>query len=106
MSKMSQLHADMSEQLAELGFKDMREAEANGYHLIYTGNTVKLALDMSKAQDKAHEAWLAEREQVLEDLRQLKKIEEAIEKITGEKTAYDAVGKLDHAITFIEKGEV
>jgi hypothetical protein len=106
MSKMSQLHADMSEQLAELGFKDMREAEANGYHLIYTGNTVKLALDMSKAQDKAHEAWLAEREQVLEDLRELKDIEEMADKFMGKKATYDSVGKLDHAITFIEKGEV
>ena len=38
MSKMSQLHAEIMEQLAELGFETIQEAEDNGYHITYTDN--------------------------------------------------------------------
>lgn len=65
---MSQLHAELTEQAYDLGFESIEEAEANGYHVAYTGNRVKLAFDASKAQEEAHEAWLKERDKVVKDL--------------------------------------
>ena len=35
MSKMSQLHAELSEQASELGFESIEQAEANGYEIEY-----------------------------------------------------------------------
>lgn len=68
MSKMSQLHAELTEQAYELGFESIEEAEANGYHIAYTGNRVKLAFDAAKAQEEAHKALLEEKEEVVNRL--------------------------------------
>ena len=64
MSKMSQLHAELTEQANELGFRSIEEAEANGYHITYTDNKVKLAFDMSKTE----EAYTSRREEILNKL--------------------------------------
>lgn len=63
MSKMSQLHAELSEQASELGFESLGEAEQAGY-----------GVDWEKAkliepQEMAHEAWIKEKEHKLETLR-------------------------------------
>ena len=79
MSKMSQLHAELSEQANELGFETIQDAVNSGYVVDYDkGKLVKYGLGYSetveyltKEQDKAHEAWLKEREEVLEELRNL-----------------------------------
>ena len=68
MSKMSQLHAELTEQAQELGFESIEEAEANGYHVAYTGNRVKLAFDAAKAQEEAHKALLEEKDEVVNRL--------------------------------------
>ena len=73
MSKMSQLHAELTQQAAELGFKSIEEAEANGYHIDYTSKGWKLKLDMAKAYEQAHEAWLKEKACTLEGLEDLRK---------------------------------
>lgn len=65
MSKMSQLHAEIMEQLAELGFETIQEAEANGYHITYTDNKVKVVCDMKKEMEKAYES---RRKEILDKL--------------------------------------
>lgn len=68
MSKMSQLHAELSEQAAELGFESLGEAEQAGYGVDWeNGKLIKVEDEL----EKAHEAWLEEREEVLEELRNL-----------------------------------
>ena len=62
MSKMSQLHAELSEQASALGFEDLGEAEQAGYG-------VDLAREkLISPQEMAHEAWLKERDEVIESL--------------------------------------
>lgn len=65
MSKMSQLHAELSEQAIELGFEDLGEAEQAGCGVDW--DNAKLI----PPQEMAHKAWLAERDEVLEELRNL-----------------------------------
>lgn len=38
MSKMSQIHAELTEKAAELGFESLEEAEDNGYEVLYDGD--------------------------------------------------------------------
>lgn len=97
MSKMSQLHAELTEQASELGFESIEEAEANGYHINYCDNKAKLTLDMAKAHEQAHEAWLKEREEVLTDLILTYNYASMSDKDR------EHIGR---AIEFIKKGEV
>lgn len=76
MSRMSQLHAELSEQAYELGFDSIEDAEANGYEVISDGAWAKL-VETKTEEDKAYEAWLEEREEVI------KSLEHAIEFIKG-----------------------
>ena len=76
MSKMSQLHAELSEQAYELGFDSIEDAEANGYEVISDGVWAKLVKTKTE-EDKAYEAWLEEREEVI------KSLEHAIDFIKG-----------------------
>lgn len=76
MSKMSQLHAELSEQAYELGFDSIEDAEENGYEVISDGVWAKLVKTKTE-EDKAYEAWLEEREEVI------KSLEHAIEFIKG-----------------------
>ena len=73
MSKMSQLHLTLDEQAVELGFEGLGEALMKGYDVDYEkGKLVRRGLGYSetveyltKEQQKAHEAWLKERDEVL-----------------------------------------
>lgn len=62
MSRMSQLHAELTEQAYELGFESIGEAEQAGYGVDWEKHKL---LD---PQDLAHRAWLEERDKVIEDL--------------------------------------
>lgn len=97
MSKMSQLHAELTQQAYDLGFESIEDAERNGYHVTYTDNEVKLALDMTKAQEQAHEAWLKEKEDILDGLEHLKNIYKEV------KPDEDII---ERTINFIKKGEI
>ena len=66
MSKMSQLHAELTERAAELGFASIDEAEANGYSVNYKEGKLE------QQQELAHQAWLAKRNDVLANLYALK----------------------------------
>ena len=72
MSKMSQLHAELSERASELGFETLQQALDNGYHINYRNkDTVELMKRQGyeeEEQEKAHKAWLEERDALLKDL--------------------------------------
>lgn len=91
MSKMSQLHAELSQQAYELGFESIGEAEQAGYGVDW--DNAKL-IKIEDEQDKAHEAWLKERDIVLGDLMNL-----MVHK------AYDH-SIIERAYNFIKKGEM
>lgn len=99
MSRMSQLHAELSEQVSELGFENLDEAEQAGYGVDW--DTHKLI----EPQELAHKAWLEEKSRVLTNLAQLKIY-------LGNKVEhFEFCGKddweiLEDAIDFIEKGEM
>lgn len=63
MSKMSQIHAELSEQATELGFESIEQAEANGY-VIYYEPVAKLI----PAIEAAHKDLMLEKEKLLSDL--------------------------------------
>ena len=95
MSKMSMIHAELMEQCARLGFQDLGEAEQAGYGVDW--QNAKL-IKVEDEQDKAHEAWLKERDEVLEEQRGLH--DRLME------LGYDALAEsVFKAIDFIEKGE-
>lgn len=96
MSKMSQLHAELSEQAYELGFESIGEAEQAGYGVDW--ENAKL-IRVEDQQEQAHQAWLKEREEVLEEQKQLH--DHLME------LGYDALAEsVYRAINFIRKGEM
>lgn len=103
MSKMSELHIELSEQAYELGFKSIEDAEQHGWRVNYElaklePPVVQPELNELKELEKAHKAWLKERDGVLADLRLL--LDEAIP--LGDQ---DTISALERAIDFVEKGE-
>lgn len=46
---MSQLHAELTEMAAELGFDSIESAEANGYKVVYSADRASLEPDVDKA---------------------------------------------------------
>lgn len=96
MSKMSQLAMELDEQAVELGFRDREDAMNNGYEVMSDGNFARL-VETETEQDKAHEAWLAEREEIITELENL---------ITAYAGAEGVVKPVRKAIEFIMKGEV
>ena len=96
MSKMSQLHAELSEQASKLGFESLGEAEQAGYGVDWEN---AMLIKMDDEQDEAHKVWLKERRNVLTDLRFL--LNEQIP--VGDQ---DTIDTLERAIDFIEKGEI
>ena len=106
MSKMSQLHAELTQQASELGFMSIEEAEANGYEVDYEkGKLVRRSLGYSetveylaKEQQKAHEAWLKEKDRMLSIL---KDVQSDIAEWLDNKDHPDIKG-LGEVITFME----
>ena len=90
MSKMSQLHAELSEQASELGFESLGEAEQAGYGVDW--DNAKLI----QPQEMAHKAWLEERQQVLEDLDIV---------VHSDYVPFEHKEIVKQAIEFIRKGE-
>lgn len=98
MSKMSQIHAELMEQASELGFQSIEEAEACGYMVVYSEDKAELLpRDPLEQLNEAHKEWLKEREEVLEELRDLR------DAYRGVEHTEDVLSK---TINFIEKGEI
>lgn len=113
MSKMSQLHAELSEQANELGFETIQDAVNSGYVVDYdNGKLVKYGLGYSetveyltKEQEKAHEAWLEEREEVFEMIDNMERdIIDSVDKKEGHPRYW--VDTLERIRAFVEKGEI
>ena len=92
MSKMSMLYDELMGQCARLGFQDLGEAEQAGYGVDW--QNAKL-IKVEDEQDKAHEAWLKERDEVLEGLNEM---------CAGAVQGGYEQKILERAIEFIEKG--
>ena len=93
MSKMSQLQAELEEQASELGFENLDEALAKGYEVDYEERKLVNPYVLDREQEKAHEAWLKEKEIVVGGLMNL-----LIHKVFD----FDII---ERAIKFIKEGE-
>lgn len=95
MSKMSQLHAELSEQAIELGFESLEEAVANGYEVDYEEQQlINPYVLVDKAHEEVHEAWLREKQQVLNELT---------DAIHDDELGWrGVVRRIEHAIEFVE----
>lgn len=98
MSKMSQLHAELTEQAYELGFASLEEALAKGYEVMIDGNFARLVKTKDE-QEEAHEAWLERRNQIIKNLTTIKNKLDA--------DGYDIRADwVEEAINFINEGEI
>lgn len=88
MSKMSQLHAELSEQAYELGFESLDEAAQAGYGLDWEKHK------LLSPEELAHKAWVEERDLIIKRLR-----------VISTRSKYDR-DTVEMAIDFIKKGEV
>lgn len=69
---MSQLHAELTEQAAELGFDSIEQAEACGYEVIGTDGWMKLVpRDPLEEMSEAHKAWLEEKNKLVRNAEEL-----------------------------------
>lgn len=68
MSKMSNISMELDERAVELGFADHLEAMANGYDWGVGEDGVAFLFKIEDELEKAHEAWLKERDEVLDGL--------------------------------------
>lgn len=99
MSKMSTAAMELDEQSAELGYDGLQDALNNGYSVVYDETGFHLEkIDAKKEQEKAHEAWLKEKQQVLNELNDII--------WDGRLDWGEIVRKVEHAIEFINKGEL
>lgn len=67
MSKMSQLHAELSESAAGLGFENIQQAEEAGF----VPNWTTGRLEKKDWLNEAHADILKERDEIIEDLKKL-----------------------------------
>ena len=79
----------------DLGFSTITEALDAGYHEVQDLVAGTFTLEKIDEQEKAHEAWLKERDGVLADLRLL--LDEAIP--LGDQ---DTIKAMERAIDFVE----
>lgn len=100
MSKISQLHAELMEQASELGFESIGEAEQAGYGVDW--ENAKL-IKMEDEQDKAHKAWLEEKEEIL---RRLQNLYDELVYIKTDDFNMEYLETVKDAIEFIKRGEV
>lgn len=82
----------------ELGFSTIQDALDAGYHEVQDLVAGTFTLEKIDEQEKAHEAWLEEKQQVLDELTDVVN--------DGELDWGEIVRKVEHAIEFLEKGEM
>lgn len=100
MSKVGQYNLDLQKQANELGYSTVQEALDNGYEVLVDTLIKVDSTDALAEQEKAHEVWLKEKEEVITEL-------EDVARITLEAELSSEVReKIAHAIKFIEEGEI
>ena len=89
-----------------LGFSTITEALDAGYHEVQDLVAGTFTLEKIDEQEKAHEAWLEEKNSLLKDLTGLQEILETL--ADGEKHEISSywADTIWHAIEFIRKGEM
>ena len=97
MSKISQLHADLSEQATDLGYKTLEQALDDGWCVDYDEGRLYKRIDV---QEEAHAEWLKEREEVLKRLNNL------YDELVYIDMDDEYLATVNDAIDFIKKGEV
>lgn len=107
MSKMSELAMELDEQAGELGFCGVEDALNHGWRVNYESakleppvvqSSVDEIKEQGRAQELAHQEWIARRKAVLADLYAL----------YGHFTSYDETlyaAIIKETIKFIEEGE-
>ena len=91
MSKMSQLHMELSEKAYELGFQSIEDAQVHGYDIDYEKRT------LVDGRELAHKDWLERKEKILAKLKQLSEAYKGAEGVTS---------VVEEAIEFIKEGEI
>ena len=86
----------LQERAEELGFSTITEAIDAGYHEVQDLVAGTFTLEKIDEQEKAHEAWLKERDEVLKGLNEM---------CAGAVQGGYEQKILERAIDFIEKGE-
>lgn len=92
MSKMSELHRELTECAYDLGFESIEEAEANGYTVDYATQT------LVDGRELAHQEYIEKKEAVLPKLQELKS-----NLIKAREPQWGAI--ISDAIDLIEKGD-
>ena len=92
MSKMSELHRELSEQAYELGFESIEQAQENGYTIGYGKSGWHLEPDTNKA----HEDWLKEKQELLA----------RADEVWENPNYDDLLNLVSDLVKFIERGEV
>lgn len=103
MSKMAQLHAELEEQANEYGYENLDAALRDGCTVTVSGGLVPseetLRHIAAEEHQKAHDAWLRERGEVIKGLQTTWFYLNSL----GEKEDADNVSR---AMKFIEEGEM
>lgn len=104
MSKMADIALQLDERAVELGFADHLEALGNGYEWGIKDNGEAFLFKPKEEQEKAHEAWLKERDEVVAGLNSLIEVEEFRKKMLGDD--YLDTGEIEimtRAVRFIKE---
>lgn len=89
MSKISQLHAELTEQAYDLGFESIEDAERNGYEVDYVNSK------LVDGREQAHKAWLKEKEDLLK----------RVDKVWKDPTYDQLIDLVNELVCFIKEGE-
>lgn len=93
MSKMSELHRELTECAYDLGFESIEEAEANGYTVDYATQT------LVDGRELAHKEYLEKKEAILAKLKELQH-----NLIEAKEPKWSAV--VSDTIQLLEKGDI
>lgn len=97
MSKIGRTNLDLQEQAEELGFESVQEALDNGYTAVYfREGDVRLMDNTDRELLKAHDAWVAKKNLIIDQLTMLL-----------HDTTYEEYKRvIKETIDFIREGEV
>lgn len=102
MSNIGKYALEIQEQANELGYSTIQEAFDDGYAVVDDALIKVDSHDALAEMEKAHEAWLKEKEEVLGDLNQLMMGMAASGKTAENSTDYSIV---ERAYKFVKEGE-
>lgn len=89
MSKISQLHAELSSQAYDLGFNSLEDALAMGYEVDYENSK------LVDGREQAHKAWLKEKEDLLK----------RVDNVWKDPTYDQLIDLVNELVCFIKEGE-